>query len=443
MGSLGSRVPLTTHMESGTYFADTHAREPMTYGERELESEDQEEPAQEIECKQILDEISVIDVDKQKEDEFVDSLSDDLPSLDYDLPMLKADDKRSIESETKKKYVNRPEWPTLTGLIQNARLVARPVRTTTTVTSSRARRSSKKSSSDDKKNNTNKEDNSKGSDEESPKGSQAKGPSKFEKSDKEDTSTPLDRKGTEKSKKSRSETQIAYAEAQARVEERKKKLADARAAKKAASTRPIPLTMKQARQAKIEKAKELQVERKRIASEQKAQERDKNLEEQRATALAWEKIKEGLKRTTEQAILEPQEGQPKRQQHQEEEENIEDILMDRTPPSHKSTPPTSPPSPKSPVPPISPLAPSSSQQQSQSTKELPNQPPSQPQDAVDVPKEVAPKQQTQPLSAGNTLQVPTMTTQMTQAKKRLMRKYGILITQKSYLHYQGNFNATQ
>ncbi|MCO5580744.1 hypothetical protein L7F22_034614 [Adiantum nelumboides] len=106
--------------------------------------------------------------------------------------------------------------------------------------------------------------------------------------------------------------------------------------------------------------------------------RDKNLEEQRAAALAREKSKEGLKRTAEQAVLEPQEGEPKKQQHQEEEENIEDIQMDPTPPSHKSAPPISPPSPKFPIPPISPPSPSSPQQQSQSAEELPNQPPSQP-----------------------------------------------------------------
>ncbi|MCO5551943.1 hypothetical protein L7F22_005450 [Adiantum nelumboides] len=122
-------------------------------------------------------------------------------------------------------------------LIQHARLVARPVRTTTTATSSRASRSSKKSSSDDERTDTDKEDSQKGFDDESPKGSQAMGPSELE-SDEEDTSIPLHRKGTKKSKKPRSaETQIAYAKAQARVEERKKKLADARAAKAAASAK--------------------------------------------------------------------------------------------------------------------------------------------------------------------------------------------------------------
>ncbi|MCO5611697.1 hypothetical protein L7F22_065955 [Adiantum nelumboides] len=59
------------------------------------ESEDQEESACEIECKLIVDEISKVDVEKQEGEEFVDSLSDDLPSLDDDLPMLEADDKRS------------------------------------------------------------------------------------------------------------------------------------------------------------------------------------------------------------------------------------------------------------------------------------------------------------------------------------------------------------
>ncbi|MCO5594951.1 hypothetical protein L7F22_048988 [Adiantum nelumboides] len=88
-------------------------------------------------------------------------------------------------------------------LIQKARLVAHPVRTTTTATSSRATRSSKKSFGDDERIDTDKEDNSKGSNEESQKGSQEKGPFKFEKSDKEDTSTPLKRRETRSSKKPR------------------------------------------------------------------------------------------------------------------------------------------------------------------------------------------------------------------------------------------------
>ncbi|MCO5586834.1 hypothetical protein L7F22_040778 [Adiantum nelumboides] len=190
---------------------------------------------------------------------------------------------------------------------EHARLVACLVRTTTTATSSKATKSSKKSLSDDERTDTDKEDSQKGYDDESPKRSQAKGPSGFEKSDEEDTSIPLDRKDTKKGKKPRS-TQIAYAKAQAK-----------------------------ARLARIEKAKELQAKKQRIAAQQKAQEvdltsqstqepkgkqtveitshikhlkkiqRDKNLEEQRAVALVREKIKEALKRIVEEAILKPQE----------------------------------------------------------------------------------------------------------------------------------------
>ncbi|MCO5550907.1 hypothetical protein L7F22_004401 [Adiantum nelumboides] len=175
----------------------------------------------------------------------------------------------------------------------------------------------------------------------------------------------------------------------------------------------VPRTMERARLEIIEKAKALQAEKQRIAAEQKAQEvdltsqstrepkekevvdlkghiehlkkiqRDKNLEEQRATALAREKIKEGIKRSTKQAVLEPQEGEPKKQ-HQEEEENIENIQMDPTPPSPSTPTPASPSSPKSPVPPTSPPAPKSPQQQP-SIEETSTQLPSQPQEAAEVP----------------------------------------------------------
>ncbi|MCO5575578.1 hypothetical protein L7F22_029380 [Adiantum nelumboides] len=81
-------------------------------------------------------------------------------------------------------------------LIYNSRLIACLVRTTTTTTSSRATRLAKKqSSSDDERSDTDKD--------ESPKGSKEKEenvPSEFEKSDEEDTSTPLERKGTQKRK---------------------------------------------------------------------------------------------------------------------------------------------------------------------------------------------------------------------------------------------------
>ncbi|MCO5555491.1 hypothetical protein L7F22_009036 [Adiantum nelumboides] len=80
----------------------------------------------------------------------------------------------------------------------------------------------------------NKKGNSQGFDkEESQKGAEAKGPSEHERSNKEDMSTPLDKK----SKNPRSEQQVACVEAQAKVEARKEELADARAAKAAAKNR--------------------------------------------------------------------------------------------------------------------------------------------------------------------------------------------------------------
>ncbi|MCO5566946.1 hypothetical protein L7F22_020629 [Adiantum nelumboides] len=231
------------------------------------------------------------------------------------------------------------------------------MRTTTTVISSRATRPAKKqSSSDNERIDTDKEESPKGLNNESPKGSQAKGPSKFEKSNEEDTSTPLERKGMPKTKVPRLTVQVAYVEAQARVDERRKKLAATRQEKNARTKR------------------------------------EKNLEEQRVATLAWEKIKEGLKRTAKQAVLEPQEGEPKRQQ-QEEKENIENRKMDPTTPSLKSpVPPRSPPPPVStPAPTFAQhpksLAPSSPQQKAQSIEEFPIQPPSQVPDIIEVPKQ--------------------------------------------------------
>ncbi|MCO5554964.1 hypothetical protein L7F22_008504 [Adiantum nelumboides] len=124
-------------------------------------------------------------------------------------------------------------------LIQHARFVVKPVKTTTTATFSRATRSSKKSSSDDEKTDTDKEEDSQ----------------------------------DKKSKKPRLEQQVLLAEAQARVEERKKMLAKARAVKVAAKVSK-PKTMEEARLALIKKAKALQEERRRIEIEQKAQEGD-------------------------------------------------------------------------------------------------------------------------------------------------------------------------
>ncbi|MCO5568068.1 hypothetical protein L7F22_021763 [Adiantum nelumboides] len=90
--------------------------------ESNLEREDQDEATQEIDCKRIVDEIFVVDVEKQIEDEFVDSLSDDLPILDYDLPMLDADDERSSDSKNKKKYQIRTEDIPLEKLQENEEL---------------------------------------------------------------------------------------------------------------------------------------------------------------------------------------------------------------------------------------------------------------------------------------------------------------------------------
>ncbi|MCO5586770.1 hypothetical protein L7F22_040712 [Adiantum nelumboides] len=156
----------------------------------------------------------------------------------------------------------------------------------------------------------NKDQDFEGSDkEDSPKGSEAKGPSEHEPSDQEDTSTPLDKK----SKKPQFVEQILLDEAMARVEAMKKELADARAAKAAKSTKPT--TMEVARKARMEKAKALQEERRRLETEKKAQEeavaaqaaqtkekevvdlsgtiehlkkieREKHIEEQRAAQLA-------------------------------------------------------------------------------------------------------------------------------------------------------------
>ncbi|MCO5600895.1 hypothetical protein L7F22_055012 [Adiantum nelumboides] len=190
-------------------------------------------------------------------------------------------------------------------------------------TSSRSTRSSKKSSSDDEKIETDKEHDFESSDKEegNQKGAEAKEPSKHEPSEGEDTSTPLDRK----SKKPRSAEQVLLDEAMARVEAKKKVLADARAAKEATKRLSQKMTMEEARKARLEKAKAIPEEKRRIEVEQKAQEeieaqgaqiakekefvdltstiehmkkdeREKHLEEQRAAQLAREKIKEALKR---------------------------------------------------------------------------------------------------------------------------------------------------
>ncbi|MCO5599137.1 hypothetical protein L7F22_053237 [Adiantum nelumboides] len=60
--------------------------------------ENEEKFTQKVECKRIIDEISVIDIEKQTEYEFRDSLSEDLPLLDEDFPIIEADDERSKSS---------------------------------------------------------------------------------------------------------------------------------------------------------------------------------------------------------------------------------------------------------------------------------------------------------------------------------------------------------
>ncbi|MCO5600617.1 hypothetical protein L7F22_054732 [Adiantum nelumboides] len=146
----------------------------------------------------------------------------------------------------------------------------------------------------------------------------------------------------------------------ARVEARKKVLADARAAKEATKKLAQKMATEEARKARLEKAKALQEERRRLEAEKKAQEeaaaiqgaqaekekemvdltgtiehlkkigREKHIEEQRAAQLAQEKIKEALRRKAEGPILEPREGSPKRPR-QEDDDDLENIQAD--PPS--------------------------------------------------------------------------------------------------------------
>ncbi|MCO5570124.1 hypothetical protein L7F22_023840 [Adiantum nelumboides] len=71
--------------------------------------ENEEKLTRKLECKRIVDEISIIDIEKQTEDEFRDSLSKDLPLLDEYFPMIEADDERSSESENERKKVPQLE----------------------------------------------------------------------------------------------------------------------------------------------------------------------------------------------------------------------------------------------------------------------------------------------------------------------------------------------
>ncbi|MCO5592031.1 hypothetical protein L7F22_046025 [Adiantum nelumboides] len=285
-------------------------------------------------------------------------------------------------------------------LIQQAKYIPKAVKTTSSAASSRSTRS-KKSSSEEERIETDKEQGSQESAQEDvPKEAETIVPSEY-KSDEEGTSVPLERK----SQKPRSREQVLMDEAMARVEARRKELAEARAAKAAGKTRPM--TMEEARKIRIERAKALQKERRRIEAKQKTQEepeaakaaqtqerevidlsgtveylkkveREKHTAEQRAAQLAREKIKEALSKKAEEPVLEPTQGSPKRPRQKEEEE-IEHIQADPTPPSPINIPPAPPSSPITPFPlastpqtphsplplemPKSPPAPTSPQQQ--------------------------------------------------------------------------------
>ncbi|MCO5580817.1 hypothetical protein L7F22_034689 [Adiantum nelumboides] len=240
-------------------------------------------------------------------------------------------------------------------LIQQAKYVPKAVKTTSSAASSKSTRS-RKGLSDDERTDTNKDQGSDESDREDIlKRAEAKGPSKFERSDEKDHLTPLE----EKIKKPRSRKQVLMDKAMARVEVRRKELADARAAKAAKTAKPT--TMEEAKKQRLEKAKALQKKRKRLEVEEKAQEeaeaaqaaqtqekevidltgtveylktieREKHIAEQRAAQLAREKIKEALSKKAEEPILEPSQGSPKRPR-QEDEEKMEHIQADPIPSS--------------------------------------------------------------------------------------------------------------
>ncbi|MCO5601466.1 hypothetical protein L7F22_055589 [Adiantum nelumboides] len=273
---------------------------------------------------------------------------------------------------------NLPAASSQASLIQQAKYVPKAVRTTSSATSSKASKTtrSKKSSSEEKRTETEKEqDSQESAQEELPKEVGPSVPSEYE-SDEEDTSIPLKRK----SQRPRSQEHLLLDEAMARVEARRKELAEARAAKAAEKTRPM--TMEEARKIRLEKAKAIQKERRRIEAEQRAQEeaeaakatqtqetevvdlsgtleylkrleREKHTAELRAAQLAREKIKKALSRKAEEPVLEPIQGSPKRPRQEEEEEDIEDIQADPIPPSPISITPAPPSSPITPFPPAS------------------------------------------------------------------------------------------
>ncbi|MCO5608232.1 hypothetical protein L7F22_062438 [Adiantum nelumboides] len=248
-------------------------------------------------------------------------------------------------------------------LIQHARFVPKAIKMTTTAASLRTTRSTKQSSSDDEKTEMDKDEDFEKShkEEDSQKDAEVKGPSEHEPSDQEDTSTPLDRKG----KKPQTEEQILLDKAMARVEARKKVLANARAAKEVAKKLAQKMAAKEARKTRLEKVKTLQEERRRLEAEKKAQdkaaaaqgvqgaqkekekevvdltgtiehlkkiEREKHIEEQRPTQFAREKIKEASRRKAEGPILELREGSLKRPR-QEDVEDLENMQASPLPPS--------------------------------------------------------------------------------------------------------------
>ncbi|MCO5553336.1 hypothetical protein L7F22_006857 [Adiantum nelumboides] len=228
-------------------------------------------------------------------------------------------------------------------LIQQAKYVPKAVRTTSSAASSRSTRSKKSSSEEERTETNKKQDSQESAQEDMAREVEAAVPSEY-KSDEEDTSILLERK-SQKPRKTR------------------------------------PMTMEEARKIRIEKAKAIQKERRRIEADQKAQEeaeaaeaaqtqekevvdlsgtieylkkleREKHIAEQRAAQLVREKIKEALSRKAEEPVLEPTQGSPKRPR-QEEEEDVEHIQADPIPPSPISIPPAPPSSPIIPFPPTS------------------------------------------------------------------------------------------
>ncbi|MCO5598399.1 hypothetical protein L7F22_052494 [Adiantum nelumboides] len=332
-------------------------------------------------------------------------------------------------------------------LIQQAKYVPKAVKTTSSATSSRSTRS-RKSSSDDERTDRDKDQDSQESDREDiPKETEAASPSEYQRS--EDTSTPLEKK----SQKPRSREQVLMDEAMARVEVRRKELADARAAKAAKTAKPT--TMEEARKLRMQKAKALQKERKRLEAKEKAEEeaegaqaaqtqekevidlsgtveylkkieREKHTTEQRVAQLAQEKIKEALSRKAKEPILEPSQGSPKRPR-QEEEEEMEHIQADPilsspmnispAPPSSPITPfppaftPRTPPSPSPLDPPRSPPAPISPQQQQFSVEsaEIPPSIPEETDQSMDRTEEDNKQTDSEkPKLAEMNLQIPLM-----------------------------------